>query len=163
MTDQTSSKRTSIRENQVASGHPLSLENRRQTEKRIVPGGEGHRWLPGQSGNPGGRPRTGALTKACRELMEQTVPGDPAGRTYAQAIAERLADLSLKGHLSAIRELGDRAEGRAGQLLSLEISPGSNDGAALTLDGIEVLPAESRSIDAEMEVRPAETDRLLLP
>jgi len=55
----------------------------------------------------------GALAQACRAILEKPVPGDPKNRTYAQAIAERLAELALKGHSSSIRELADRAEGRA--------------------------------------------------
>jgi uncharacterized protein DUF5681 len=144
MTNRTSAKLTAVivKKNQ---GDSSSLQNRGQTG-RLVPGGDSHRWKPGQSGNPGGRPKTGALAKACRDLLERQVPGDSAGRTYAQAIAERLADLSLKGHLSAIRELGDRAEGRAGQLLNVEIRPASDAGE------LELRPVESLSIEPTLEI-----------
>lgn len=87
-------------------------ENRRRTGEGAVRGGEAHRFKPGQSGNPRGRPKTGALTRAFRALLEQPIPGDRQKRTYAQAIAERLAELAVKGYLPAVRELGDRAEGR---------------------------------------------------
>jgi hypothetical protein len=89
-------------------------QNRHETGKAVVPGGEVHRWKPGQSGNPGGRPKTGALARACRAVLEQLVPGDRQKRNYCQAIAERMADLALRGHLGAVGELGDRAEGRVG-------------------------------------------------
>ena len=92
-------------------------ENRRRTGDGGVPGGEAHRWKPGQSGNPGGRPKTAALSQACRAVLDKIVPGDREKRTYAQAIAERLADLAVKGHLGAVRELGDRTEGRVGLAL----------------------------------------------
>jgi len=142
--------------NQCPEPNESIIENRRETGGGAVQNGFAHRWRPGQSGNPGGRPRTGALAKACRDLMEQKVPGDPEGRTYAQAIAERLADLSLKGHLSAIRELGDRAEGRAGQFLNVEIRPASDAGE------LDLRPVESLSIDSNLEIR-NEDNHLLLP
>ena len=92
-------------------------ENRRRTGDGGVPGGEAHRWKPGQSGNPGGRPKTASLSQACRAVLDKIVPGDREKCTYAQAIAERLADLAVKGHLGAVRELGDRTEGRVGLAL----------------------------------------------
>src|ERR1700676_2573870 len=65
------------------SDSPSSIENRRETGIGAVPGGAAHRWRPGQSGNPSGRPRMGALAHACRTVLEQLVPGDQKGRTYA--------------------------------------------------------------------------------
>jgi hypothetical protein len=69
----------------------------------------------------------GALARECRAVLEEAVPGDPKGRTYARAIADRLAEWALKGHTGCIRELADRAEGRAGQLLDIEVRPRSFD------------------------------------
>jgi hypothetical protein len=123
------------------SDSPSSIENRRETGIGAVPGGAVHRWRPGQSGNPSGRPRMGALAHACRTVLEQLVPGDQQGRTYAQAIAERLAELALKGHSSSIRELADRAEGRAGQLLNVEIRP-----ARLEPEGQEMDPSSGDAL-----------------
>jgi hypothetical protein len=40
------------------------------------------------------------------------VPGDPRGRTYAQAAAERQFRAALKGGTPAIREIADRIEGK---------------------------------------------------
>jgi hypothetical protein len=39
----------------------------------------------------GGRPKSAPLSHACRELLAAPVPDDPEGRTYAEAIAEKLA------------------------------------------------------------------------
>jgi hypothetical protein len=85
-----------------------------------IPGGEAYRFKPGQSGNPGGRPKAGALARACRVVLERPVPGDRKGLTYAEAIAERLGEFAIKGHIMAIREFADRAEGKAGQALEIE-------------------------------------------
>ena len=98
---------------------PTPQNRRKAGRSSPIPNGEAHRFKPGQSGNPGGRPKTGALTRACRDVLERRVPGEK-GRTYAEAIAERLAELALKGYMPAMRELADRAEGRAGQTLEIE-------------------------------------------
>ena len=45
-------------------------ENRRKTGgDNPVSGNEATRWKPGQSGNPGGRPKTAPLSQACREVL----------------------------------------------------------------------------------------------
>jgi len=94
-------------------------ENRGETGKP-VPGGEATRWKPGQSGNPGGRPKTARFSQACRELLASLIPGDPRERTYSEAIAEALAVKALAGNIRAAQELVDRAEGRPRQAIEIE-------------------------------------------
>jgi hypothetical protein len=94
-------------------------QNRKKTGEPI-PGGEATRWKPGQSGNPGGRPKTAPLSQACREVLALLVPGDAEGRTYAQKIAAALAEKAADGDIRAAQELGDRAEGRARQSIEIE-------------------------------------------
>lgn len=48
------------------------------------------------------------------------MPGDAKGRTYAQAIADKLATLALAGDIRAASELADRAEGKARQTMQIE-------------------------------------------
>lgn len=91
-------------------------QNRRKTG---VPNSEATQWKPGQSGNPSGRPKTALLSQACRELLVQPLPNDPS-RTYAQAIAQKLADRALKGDIRAAQEIADRAEGKARQSIQFE-------------------------------------------
>ncbi len=95
-------------------------ENRRKTGGDNLRHGAASRWKPGQSGNPGGRPRTAVLSQACREKLSEPVPGDAEGRTFAQAIAKMLATKALEGDLRAAQELGDRAEGRPCQSVQIE-------------------------------------------
>ena len=94
-------------------------ENRRKTG-RVVPGGEATQFRPGQSGNPGGRPKTAPLSHACRDLLSRNIPNDPQGRTYAEAIAEALVEKAVAGDIRAAQELADRAEGRARQSIEIE-------------------------------------------
>ena len=93
-----------------------SPENRRRTAEANLAHGAAHRFKPGQSGNPGGRPRTAKLSEACRAKLASPIPGDPENRSYAEAIADKLALQALKGDIRAAQELADRAEGRPSQM-----------------------------------------------
>jgi len=93
-----------------------SPENRRKTAEANLARGEAFRFKPGQSGNPGGRPRTAKLSEASRVKLASVIPGDPEGRTYAEGIADKLARLAIKGDIRAAQELADRAEGRPSQM-----------------------------------------------
>lgn len=95
-------------------------QNRRKTGARRTPNNEATRWRPGQSGNPGGRPKTASLSQAYRQKLDSLVPGDKEGRTYAQAIADELAERALAGDIRAAQELADRAEGRPRQSIEIE-------------------------------------------
>jgi hypothetical protein len=53
-------------------------------------------------------------------LLARTIPSDPKGRTYAEAIAEALAEKAVAGDIRAAQELADRAEGRARQSIEIE-------------------------------------------
>ena len=66
-------------------------------------------FLPGTSGNPEGRPKTAALSAACRDKLAHLVPDDPHGRTYAQVIADRLGV-----ELSTVRTYLKRIFGKLG-------------------------------------------------
>lgn len=99
----------------------VTPENRHKTGQQThVAGSEATRWKPGQSGNPGGRPKTAPLSHAYRDKLGSPVPDDPQGRTYAQAIADTMADRALAGDIRAAQELADRAEGRARRSIDLQ-------------------------------------------
>src|SRR5262245_20095328 len=93
-----------------------SPENGRKTAEANLARGEAFRFKPGQSGNPGGRPRTAKLSEASRAKLASLIPGDLEGRTYAEGIADRLARPAIKGDIRAAQELADRAEGRPNQM-----------------------------------------------
>lgn len=61
--------------------------------------GAGRPFKPGQSGNPGGRPKSRALTDA----LEQTID--------KHELAEKLWALALSGDMQAIKYIYDRIEG----------------------------------------------------
>ena|SRR5215472_13809893 len=71
-------------------------------------------WKPGQSGNPGGRPKRDAITAALREQLESQ--SEDATGSVADAIAAVLVKRALGGDVRAIREIADRTEGRRQQI-----------------------------------------------
>ena len=77
-------------------------------------------WKPGESGNPGGRPRRKPLSDAYAALLNEPVPEAEAaklklkpGATYADIIAMSLMREAIKGKVPAASEMADRIEGRA--------------------------------------------------
>ena len=109
---------TSKREKPGSHTRKLTPQNRRRTgvaRGGTVPPPE-HRFKPGQSGNPGGRPKTKLITQAYRELLEQL---DPKKRkTLAEILARKAIQQALKGNLAALKEITDRTEGKSVQPLS---------------------------------------------
>lgn len=81
-----------------------------------------------QSRNPSGRPRTLPISDALREILEQSVPAGirkilrrelrtdlKPDACFADAIALVLVAKAVTGDVSAIKEIMDRVEGRAGK------------------------------------------------
>lgn len=74
---------------------------------------KGHKWQPGESGNPNGRPPKGyAVTDVMRQMLEEKPE-------IKKALMAKLLEIALKGDLPAIREILDRLEGRAKQSVEL--------------------------------------------
>ena len=82
--------------------------------------GRATQFKAGNRANPGGRPKMAPLSLACREVLATPVPNDPEGRTYAEAIAKKLAQKALAGDIRAAQELADRAEGKARQSIEIQ-------------------------------------------
>jgi Family of unknown function (DUF5681) len=74
-------------------------------------------WQPGQSGNPGGRPRK-YVSEAYEQLAFEPVP-KKAGKTYAELLALAQFRKALKGNTMAAKEVTDRLEGKAPQAVEL--------------------------------------------
>ena len=76
-----------------------------------------HQWQPGQSGNPGGRPKGRTLTARLRELLQAQATdrfGKPIeGKTWLDVVAEALIREAASGEVKAVKELVDRTEGKA--------------------------------------------------
>ena len=84
--------------------------------------GRGTQWKKGTSGNPGGRPRSRLLSEALRTRLGEVKPDDPAGRTYAEVVAENLIEIACSegpGAVHAASEIADRLEGRSRQSIGV--------------------------------------------
>jgi len=70
-------------------------------------------WKPGQSGNPGGRPRGSSLTKRLRQAL------DANDGKLAEVVVKVLLREAAKGKYQHLREILDRVEGKVVQKVEL--------------------------------------------
>jgi uncharacterized protein DUF5681 len=66
---------------------------------------------PGQSGNPGGRPKK-PLTDLLDRQLAQIDPGDKLGRSYAQLLIASVVKRATKKSDLLVKEIFDRMEGK---------------------------------------------------
>jgi hypothetical protein len=92
-------------------------------------------WQPGQTGNPGGRPKKKPITDRYLRIVETELPDDirraldlPRGATFGDAIALARARQAIRGETAAAKEMREAIEGRS-------ITPPDSEGknAAMTI------------------------------
>ncbi|MEX2218510.1 MAG: DUF5681 domain-containing protein [Phycisphaerales bacterium] len=89
---------------------------------RYKPGGvTGKGWKPGQSGNPGGRPRGESITATLRRLVAET---EHNGRPIQDLLAEVLLKEALKGKYPFAREILERLDGRVSERHEVRVEGG---------------------------------------
>lgn len=128
MTNRKQSRKTSDVLKKPQSGKTTPVLDRKRKEspqcavenngkQRRLGGVTGRGFMPGESGNPGGRPRTHGLLAALRAAVEEV----RGGVTVEKALVETLITEALQGHnrLGAIQTVFDRLEGRPKQQLDL--------------------------------------------
>lgn len=71
-----------------------------------------HRWKPGQSGNPGGRPKTDWAKLIARAVFENN----------SEALYKAYTKAALKGNAYAFKELADRAYGKLKERVEYDLS-----------------------------------------
>jgi hypothetical protein len=76
---------------------------------------EEYRWKPGQSGNPGGRPKGESVNALLRRVLEQ----EHNGKQIKEILIERLVKEAIAGKYNFLREVLDRLEGRPAQRVEL--------------------------------------------
>jgi len=118
-------------------------ERLRTGEKRAGKGGvvppEKDRFQPGESGNPGGRPRMKPLSDAYRRVLgmsdEEIQKLNPAELSRAMKIALSIAKKAAEGDTRAAAEVADRVEGTA--IRSVDVSGSLSTGhSAETVEAI---------------------------
>ncbi len=94
----------------------------KQTQRNKFPPGNkiGKQFPKGTTGNPSGRPKLTRLTDALREQLAEINPDVPE-KTVAERIARALIREAVSGNVQAIREIGDRTEGKARQAIDLDL------------------------------------------
>ena len=66
-------------------------------------------WKPGESGNPGGRPKgTGSITSYLRRLLKEK-KGD---KEIAELLAQKAVQLAGKGEFRFLKEILERTDGK---------------------------------------------------
>jgi Family of unknown function (DUF5681) len=80
-----------------------------------------YRFQPGQSGNPGGRPKQRPISDCYEEMAGRELPenvriqhGLPEGATYGEALAMVMFKHALEGKTDAAREIREAIEGKTG-------------------------------------------------
>lgn len=84
-----------------------------------------HQFKPGQSGNPGGRPKKQPITDYLIDQLDQPVPEAMKAKlppifvevygthaTFGQVLAFQLVTQGLRGDMQAAKEILDRVEGK---------------------------------------------------
>ncbi len=104
----------------------LEKTNGKQTANKrkdgtFAPGHKlGNRFKKGESGNLSGRPKLTRLTECLRQQLAEAMPG-ASESTIAEEIARALIREALVGDVQAIREIGDRTEGKPKQAIDLDL------------------------------------------
>ncbi|KKN64744.1 hypothetical protein LCGC14_0488760 [marine sediment metagenome] len=81
----------------------------KQANNSNLKAGEPHRWKPGESGNPNGRPKN-SVTAMLKNASEED----------RKAIADKVIELAKEGKIEAIREYIDRTDGKVPSELKVE-------------------------------------------
>ena len=105
-------------------------------------------WQPGQTGNPGGRPKKKPITDRYLRIVETELPdeiraaiGLPRGATFGDAIALAQARQAIKGETNAAREIREAIEGRG-------ITPADFEGKNQAMTIIWDMPMATSPVDS---------------
>jgi hypothetical protein len=94
------------------------INGKQRGQPKKLGGVTGRGFLPGQSGNPSGRPRTRGLLGTLRLRVAEI---GPDGRSLEERLIDVLINEAMRGRhrLAAVETIFDRLEGRARQHLDV--------------------------------------------
>ena len=92
----------------VAGNNGKNSEGRARSLANLAP----HKFKPGQSGNPLGRPVRKPLTTALEKYLSKQVPGDRQHRTFLEKLVEETVKRALKKSDVLVKEIFERVEGK---------------------------------------------------
>ena len=114
-TKTTAKKRTTKRPARKKKSAPQKQGKSRERVGRGNPPKE-HQFKPGQSGNPGGRPKGKSLKHYLTEILQEEVPVKVGKRTVrkvaAKAIVDSFIENAAKGSVQHGKVVWERAEGK---------------------------------------------------
>jgi hypothetical protein len=84
--------------------------------------GKKTQFKPGNRANPGGRPKSKLLSEAYKNILQTEIGKGKDAKTYAEAIAEKMAKQAKGGHVNAASEIADRVEGKPRQAYEVKLS-----------------------------------------
>ena len=88
-----------------------------QPEKKLG-GVTGKGWMPGQSGNPGGRPKRTLLTDVFEEMLEEKLADPDAREAFKKAHWEKLLSRTVVSSMT-LEKILDRTEGKVSQPVAI--------------------------------------------
>ena len=119
----------------------IPSENRRKTGGRFKPGNSvGQQFRPGQSGNPGGRPKSRPITEIYESILS-----DPKNCAEIEAAIMKIIRRGGMACVLLLREMAERTEGKVVQSVGMEVS------GKVTLE--QVLEAEEKIGRSDSEAR----------
>lgn len=77
------------------------------------------RFQKGQSGNPGGRPKERPWRDAIQRAIARAA-AEGSNKQLLDEIADKVTQMALEGDIHAMREIGDRLEGKPAQAITGE-------------------------------------------
>jgi hypothetical protein len=99
---------------------------------KIAEAGKATRFKPGNSANPGGRPKKKHITEAYEKSLLLKAPEDivkklglPEGSRWADVMAAGMVRSAVKGNVPAAKEIADRIEGPVNE--AVEGAPSMTD------------------------------------
>jgi hypothetical protein len=103
-----------------------------------------HAFQPGVSGNPNGRPKE-IMGAAYRRALLRKIPNDADGRIFADAVAQKMIDMAMKGDVKAVAEVTDRIDGKPSQSVTM-----GGDGSSISIQIASMTPEQKRRRLAEL-------------
>ena len=89
-------------------------------------------FVKGQSGNPGGRGKEGKLWA---DAIKRAISRRKAGLSNGlDSLADKLVDLAENGESWALKEIGDRLDGKPAQSMSVDVREITHEEALEMLD-----------------------------
>ena len=92
----------------MAEDNKSSKQDKNRT---LIEQTEATRFKPGESGNPGGRPKDPGITALQIEMLDKKCPYDAKGRTWREYLAEKGLLLAVQKEM-ALEHLKERLEGK---------------------------------------------------